>query len=79
MRWLRWTVLCRRGRRCANLQVEAIPDFSELAELGLPVPGAGAVLHGVYTCGSCGTTYHTQILLGEHGDFTQLEPERMKV
>ena len=49
-RYLRWSIRCRRGRRCAYLQVDDDAGAERMARDGL-------VLERGYTCGSCGTRY----------------------
>lgn len=61
IRWLLWTLRCRRGERCAHLNFEAVD----------PDAPAGAVVVCEYRCGGCGTSYRTTALVGSEGAFTQ--------
>lgn len=65
-RWLRWTFLCWRGRRCADIV---------LGELqGDPPTGALVVIE--YNCCRCRTPYRRTAVVGNDGDFAQSERER---
>lgn len=67
-RWLLWTVVCRRGRRCANLVVD---DFESD---GVP---PGSILRLGYECGGCGTVYEAVLLVGEDDALVSAGRERL--
>lgn len=60
-RWLRWNLICFRGRRCTHLVIDT--DWGDnLDEVELPPDGT--VVGFDYTCGGCGTRYRSTALLG---------------
>jgi hypothetical protein len=64
-RWLRWTVRCRRGARCARL-----------VTLGLNAP-LGAVVRMEYECGGCGTRYRGEAMAIGEDAWTETTRERV--
>lgn len=54
MTWLRWIVVCRFGRRCANPEAYAInaPDVHH-----------GLILVTAWQCEGCGRTYTKKVPL----------------
>lgn len=72
-RWLLWTFLCRRGRRCADVVLE---EMGMTNEVGDPIDFLGAVGVIQYTCGNCGTSYTRSVILGNDGAFTQADRVR---
>lgn len=64
-RWLRWNLVCLRGRRCADVRAETMTN--------LPT-GATFVIR--YTCGGCGTRYITSALALGDDSFAHAERRR---
>jgi hypothetical protein len=64
MKWLRWLLVCRRGRLCAQIQV------SNLRGPFRPPPDYGLVLR--WKCEACGRTYERKVTMEEIYEGEQL-------
>lgn len=71
-RWLRWNLICLRGRRCADIVMDDYdqPDDPEMFR--------GMIVRMEYVCGNCDTRYRRSALLAGDGAFTQDERERIR-
>lgn len=54
-RWIRWNVVCRRGRKCAEIEIS--PIAPELAALDEFKALQGKEIFADYICQGCGTRY----------------------
>lgn len=73
IRWLRWNLVCWRGRRCADLLVDGT-----LIGDGLPPEVVtDTTVNLWFQCAGCGTKYRREALLTGPDDVVHLD--RMRV
>lgn len=66
-RWLLWTLVCCRGRLCADIAIThaEMPDGADLPE------GALAVVE--WACETCGTRYRRSSIIGREFQITSAD------
>lgn len=69
-RFVLWNVRCRRGRRCASLNLASV-----VAEDALP---PGSVIHMEWNCAACKMRYRGSVLVGQGGAYTESGRTRVR-
>lgn len=71
IRWLRWNLVCWRGRRCADVVIAGELDEEKQELL------AGNTVCISFRCGGCGTVYRRDAIIGNDGAYSQLDRVRV--
>lgn len=76
IRWLRWNLVCWRGRRCADLMVDGDSLEANVAHMD-PSVVVGTTVRLWFRCGGCGTEYLLEALVTAPDSVVHLDRVRV--